>query len=572
MTLTPDNIMLAAAAGFALVLIGLLVSIWRGIAARQALEKSREQLDLREDEARLLGANNNALLHESHEKELQLAAQSSEVQHLHQRLAEREGQLSKFSEQHKNLEDSHGKQRDELASARVENEGKSVSLEQTQLQLEQKQRELDTVKGDLTQLQSRLNASIQDYTQLQTQHEEREGQHQEQIGLLNETRENLKKEFENLANKIFEDKGKSFTTTSQASLESMLKPFREQISGFQSRINEVHSESLKGNTALEQEIKKVLDVGLEMNSQASNLTTALKGDKKTAGNWGEAQLERTLELAGLQADAHYESQAAYRDDEGKRKFPDFVIKLPDSKNLVIDSKVSLVDYDRAIAADTDEERTEALNSHAQAVRNHIDDLSSKDYANLPGIGSPDFVLMFMPVEPAYIEAMKHNKDLFNYGYQKGVVMVSHTTLMPILRTVANLWMIDQSNKEAKEISSRAGDIYNQVCLVAERLHKLGNTLKAANNHYNDSVKGLVGKQGLHGKVERFQQLSTRANKEMSLLEPIHDEIETDRLDSIIADADNGAKPPLLETTSDTDTLSESLSDPKVKPIKADKNA
>jgi DNA recombination protein RmuC len=267
-----------------------------------------------------------------------------------------------------------------------------------------------------------------------------------------------------------------------------------------------------------------------MNSQASNLTQALKGDKKTAGNWGEAQLERTLELAGLQAGEHFESQTVFKDDDGKRKLPDFVIKLPDGKSLIIDSKVSLIDYDRAIAAETDELRTEALSAHAQAVRNHIDDLSSKDYVNLPGIGSPDFVLMFMPIEPAYIEAMKHNKDLFNYGYRKGVIMVSHTTLMPILRTVANLWMVEQGNREAKEISSRAGDIYNHVCLVAERLHKLGNTLKAAGNHYNDTVKGLAGKQGLRGKVERFQQLSTRANKSMVELEPLHDDIESERLE------------------------------------------
>ena len=414
--------------------------------------------------------------------------------------------------------------------------------------MQAKSSELSALTDDLTQIRAQLNASLQENTQLQTQQDEREDRHLEQIKLLNETRENLKKEFENLANKIFDDKGKSFTTTSQASLEVLLKPFREQITGFQTRINEVHSESIKGNTALEKEIQKVLEVGLEMNSQASNLTVALKGDKKAVGNWGEAQLERTLELAGLQAGEHYEAQAVYRDGEGKRKLPDFIIKLPDNKNLIIDSKVSLIDYDRAIGATTDEERVAALNAHAQAVRNHIDDLASKDYANLPGIGSPDFVLMFMPIEPAYIEAMKHNKGLFNYGYQKGVVMVSHTTLMPILRTVANLWMVEHSNQEAKEISSRAGDIYNQVCLVADRLHKLGNTLKAANNHYNDAVTGLAGKQGLHGKVERFQLLSTRANKDMAVLEPIHDDIENDRLESVTETTDNQSQqPPQLES-------------------------
>ena len=426
---------------------------------------------------------------------------------------------------------------EQLRTDLSEAQGDIRALSQERVHAEEKLRarivEAGRLQQELAELTSQFNTLRNDHTRLHTEHRERQNQHAEQVQLLNETRENLKKEFENLANRIFEDKGKSFTTTSKDSLEAMLKPFREQISGFQSRINEVHSESVKGHTALEKEIQKVLDIGLEMNSQASNLTVALKGDKKTTGNWGEAQLERSLQLAGLQAGDHYETQANFRDEEGKRKLPDFVIKLPDEKNLVIDSKVSLVDYDRAIAADTDEQRTEALNAHAQAVRNHIDDLASKDYANLPGIGSPDFVLMFMPVEPAYIEAMKHNKDLFNYGYKKGVVMVSHTTLMPILRTVANLWMVEKSNKEAREISSRAGEIYNQVCLVAERLGKLGNTLRAAGNHYNDTVKGLVGKQGLHGKVERFQQLSTKANKEMATLEPIHTDIEDDRLEATI---------------------------------------
>ena len=469
MTLTDDQLLMIAAALAATLVTALAISIWQGASSRRVLAATRDELRSREVE---------------------------------------------------------------LSEVHAELRGQSVAREQCLQQLLASQRELSVLKKELATVQLQLNGTSQEYAQLKTQQHEREDRHQEQITLLNETRENLKKEFENLANRIFEDKGKSFTSTSQTSLEALLKPFREQIAGFQTRINEVHTESLRGNTVLEKEIQKVLEIGLEMNSQASNLTVALKGDKKTAGNWGEAQLQRTLELAGLQAGEHYESQTAFRDDDGKRKLPDFIIRLPDSKNIIIDSKVSLIDYDRAIAADTDEIRTEALNAHAQAVRNHIEDLATKDYANLPGIGSPDFVLMFMPVEPAYIEAMKHNKDLFNYGYKKGIIMVSHTTLMPILRTVANLWMIEQGNQEAKEISSRAGDIYNQVCLVAERLNKLGNTLRAASNHYNETVTGLVGKQGLHGKVERFQQLSTKANKEMTALETIHDEIESDRLESM----------------------------------------
>jgi DNA recombination protein RmuC len=551
-------------AGMALcvvVLIGLIVSIWRGITARRALMRIQKKLGDREKGLHTLVTTNQQLVQESHQRDLKLGALDAEISNQRHRLRDRDGHIAQLFGEQQKLNTSLDQLRDDLARSNADNRGKSVELEQAQLHMQEKLSELKSSRSELTALNTRHNGLLNEHTELQTQQREREDRHGEQIELLNEARESMKKEFENLANKIFEDKGKNFTSTSKESLEAMLKPFREQISGFQTRINEVHTESVRGNTALEKEIQKVLDVGLEMNSQASNLTMALKGDKKTAGNWGEAQLERTLELAGLQAGDHYESQTAFRDEDGKRKLPDFVIRLPDDKNLVIDSKVSLVDYDRAIAAETDEERTTALNAHAQAVRNHIDDLSSKDYANLPGIGSPDFVLMFMPIEPAYIEAMKHNKGLFNYGYSKGVIMVSHTTLMPILRTVANLWMIDQSNKEAREISSRAGDIYNQVCLVAERLHKLGNTLKAANNHYNDTVKGLVGKQGLHGKVERFQQLPARANKEMAALQPIHDDIENDRLESAANLGEGESGPKLLDSGGSRQT--------KIKSIKAE---
>jgi DNA recombination protein RmuC len=431
----------------------------------------------------------------------------------------------RLGEQNECIQVELGLAQRQLTALEVERDQLGDRLQDQRGRLEEQGRELE-------QVIRRYHALQNEHTRLHTQQEEREEQHEEQISLLKEARDNLKQEFEVLANRIFEDKGKHFTSTSRESLETLLKPFREQITGFQSRINEVHTESVKGQSALEAEIKKVLEVGLEMNTQATNLTTALKGDKKTTGNWGEAQLERTLELAGLLPGDHYETQASYNDAEGRRRLPDFVIKLPDNKCLVIDSKVSLVDYERAISAETEETRGEALKAHAQAVRNHIDDLSKKDYANLSGLDSPDFVIMFMPIEPAYIEAMKYNRDLFNYGYQQQVVMVSHTTLMPILRTVANLWMIDQSNREAREISTRAGEIYNQVCLVAERLQKLGNTLKAANNHYNQAVKGLAGQQGLHGKVERFRQLSSKASKNLTDLEPIHADIEIERLEAI----------------------------------------
>jgi len=400
-------------------------------------------------------------------------------------------------------------------------------------QLQETKENLATQQNKYTQLQDRYQTLGNEHTELRTTLERKEEHFKEQMQQLSETKQSLTKEFENLANKIFEEKGKTFTQTSQSSIDSMLKPFREQIEGFQKRVNEVHDASTQGNTSLNAEIRKVLDIGSQMSKEANNLTSALKGDSQQRGAWGEAQLRRTLEMSGLIEDAHFEVQSSFKDAAGRQKQTDYLIKLPDDKHIIIDSKVSLIAYDRAVSAETPEEYKLTMVEHVKAVRRHIDDLASKDYTNLVGIRSPSFVLMFMPIEPAYIEALKNNKDLFEYGYKKNIVLVSHTTLIPILRTVSNLWMMERSNTEAREISEKAGDIYNQVCIVAERLQKLGGTLNTASNHYNETVKALAGKQGLHGKVERFGQLSAKVSKTMPAIEAGHREFETERLSMIV---------------------------------------
>ncbi|MEL0332617.1 MAG: DNA recombination protein RmuC, partial [Halieaceae bacterium] len=341
---------------------------------------------------------------------------------------------------------------------------------------------------------------------------ERESHHQSQVKWAEESRMTLRTELEVIGQKLLSSSGKALETTNQKSLDSLLKPLAEKIDQFQSRVNQVHTDMVRNSASLSAQIKHLESVGVSMSGEAQNLTRALKGDKKLVGNWGEAQVEKTLELAGLRRGEHFDAQVAVKDERGDRHLPDFIIRLPEGKNLVIDSKVSLVDYERAVTAESDADRTTALDAHAKAVRHHIDALSAKDYANLPGMDSPDFVLMFMPVEPAYIEVMRSHRELFNHGYQKNVILVSHTTLMPILRTVANLWMIEHSNREAREISERAGDIYNTVCLLGERLLSLGTSISTTANKYNDAVKAVQGKQGLLGKVSRFQSLSQRANK------------------------------------------------------------
>ena len=360
---------------------------------------------------------------------------------------------------------------------------------------------------------------------------ERESHHQSQVKWAEESRMTLRTELEVIGQKLLSSSGKALETTNQKSLDSLLKPLAEKIDQFQSRVNQVHTDMVRNSASLSEQIKHLESVGVSMSGEAQNLTRALKGDKKLVGNWGEAQVEKTLELAGLRRGEHFDAQVAVKDERGDRHLPDFIIRLPEGKNLVIDSKVSLVDYERAVTAESDADRTTALDAHAKAVRHHIDALSAKDYANLPGMDSPDFVLMFMPVEPAYIEVMRSHRELFNHGYQKNVILVSHTTLMPILRTVANLWMIEHSNREAREISERAGDIYNTVCLLGERLLSLGTSISTTANKYNDAVKAVQGKQGLLGKVSRFQSLSQRANKSFpDALSPIEPDVEAIRLE------------------------------------------
>lgn len=525
------------------------------------LQKASIQLREKElSETKLLEQLSNAQAAEQR-LNLELSEQKTSSKALDEKV---EATLSKLREAEKQLESIQSDKRAlkdqvtdligrlEQATQELKDERTEVKTLKDTLAVEgKKSSELDTanteariqlteIKENFKVLQAELDAQLQTYqvlskehTELKTTLERKEEHYKEQMQNLSEAKQSLTKEFENVANKIFEEKGKTFTSTSQASIDNMLKPFREQIEGFQKRVNEVHDSSLKENTNLNAEIKKVLDIGLQMSKEANNLTSALKGDSQQRGAWGEAQLRRTLEMSGLMEEAHYAAQSSFKDADGKQKQTDYLIKLPDGKHIIIDSKVALNAYDRAVGAESPEEYQLAMAEHSKAVRKHIDDLASKDYTNLVGMRSPSFVLMFMPIEPAYIEALKNNKDLFEYGYKKGIVLVSHTTLIPILRTVSNLWMIERSNAEAREISEKAGDIYNSVCIVAERLNSLGGTLKTVSNHYNGAVTALAGQQGLYGKVDRFSQLSSKVSKSLPKLEATHIDYETERLALIV---------------------------------------
>ncbi|MDG1012421.1 MAG: DNA recombination protein RmuC [Luminiphilus sp.] len=410
------------------------------------------------------------------------------------------------------------------------------------------QRDLEELKAERQLLRASLEKQTSEAVTLATEREQQEESLRAQKEFIKNSSESLNQQFENLANKVFEQKGKQFAETNQTTLGGILKPLQEQIAGFQSRVNEVHDASTKSHTSLQQAVDGVKDLGLKIGKDASNLTTALKGDSQQRGAWGEAQLQRTLEISGLIEGDHYTMQDSFSDSAGKVKRTDFLVRLPEDRQLIIDSKVTLNAYERTIAAETPEQYERAMTEHVMAVRKHIDELASKDYTRLTGMKSPSYVLMFMPMESAYIEALKHNKELFQYGFNKQVVLVSHTTLIPILRTVANLWMLERSNAEAREISDMAADIYNKVTAVAEGLRNLGGSLTTVGNHYNKAVVALAGKQGLFGKVEKFEKISAKISKALPDIEPRDFELETGRLDLVLEPIDepDSALPELPE--------------------------
>ncbi|MDO4697921.1 MAG: DNA recombination protein RmuC [Pasteurellaceae bacterium] len=451
-------------------------------------------------------------------------------------IAQLQQKLSLAEDQENQLERYINELKERVGSAQAKAEGLDEQLLTSHNQLNYKEKEHQQLYQQFLQVQREL-------TELRTTLHEKQANFEQQQQNFVAVRQQLNAEFQHLAQQILDEKSKSFAETNQSALDLLLKPFKEQIEGFQKRVNEVHTEAVKGNANLEAEIKRVLDIGLTMSKDAQNLTTALKGNNKIAGNWGEIQLESALQMAGLLAGEHYEAQANCRNEQRDKLLPDFLVKLPDNKHLILDSKVSLVDYDKAVRSEDKLAIQQSLNEHCKSLRKHIKDLSKKNYSHLLGISSPDFVLMFVPIEPAYIEAMKHDPQLFNYGYEKNVILVSHTTLMPILRTVANLWRIERGNAEAREISEKAGEIYNQVCAIAERLAKLGGTLNTASNQYNQTVTALVGRQGLLGKVERFQQLSSKASQTVPQVELLENDWDTARLGVVVEKLDEKTDSP-----------------------------
>jgi DNA recombination protein RmuC len=325
----------------------------------------------------------------------------------------------------------------------------------------------------------------------------------------------LKIDFQNLANSILEDKSKKFTEYNKDNMDTLLKPLNEKINEFRERLEKNHETQSRDQVQLREQIKNLTTLNVRMSEEANNLTQALKGKNKTMGNWGELVLETLLEHSGLTRDEEYVVQESFKTDDGKRSQPDVVINLPDKKHLVIDSKVSLVDYERWCSSENDEDKKPHLKNHVASIKRHINDLSQKNYQDLYHVSSPDFILMFVPLDPALIVALQNEPNLFMEAFDRGVFLVCPATLLFALRTIANLWRREKQNSNAMEIAKRGGDLYDKFVGFYNQLTKLGDCLKKTQDCYEDSISKLkTGKGSLVRRVEIIKELGARTNKSL----------------------------------------------------------
>jgi len=388
-----------------------------------------------------------------------------------------------------------------------------VSIKLTEGKLQNIQEESMNLREELQNEREKANtASIQ----LATRTEELKNINQkleEQKKDLESLQDKFQIQFKNLANEILEEKTKKFTDQNKINLSEILNPLKEKITEFEKKVESTNKESIERNSALKEQISGLKELNLQITKEAENLTKALKGESKTQGNWGEFILESILEKSGLTKGEQYDVQVSVTNQDGKRLQPDVIIKLPEQKNIIIDSKVSLTAYEKYVNSEEGREKEMELKNHLISIRSHIKGLSEKNYQTMYEIGSLDFVLLFMPIEPAFSLAVQHDAELFNDAYDKNIVIVSPSTLIATLRTIASIWRQENQNKNAQEIARQGGQLYDKFVAFAEDLIKVGKNLNTTTESYQEAMKKLSdGKDNLIRKTERIKELGAKTTK------------------------------------------------------------
>ncbi len=354
--------------------------------------------------------------------------------------------------------------------------------------------------------------------------EQRHGQ--EKMDLLEQAGSEMKHQFKNLAQEIFDEKSVTFTRQNSDKMDSLLQPFREQLVSFRGRIETIFLEETREHASLKQEILHLRELNHQINQEAINLTRAISGDRKLQGTWGELVLEKILEQSGLRKGTEYETQSGLRDGENKLFKPDVIVHLPNNKDIVIDSKVSLSAWSRFVAADNDAERSAAMGEHIQAILNHLKSLSTKDYSSLKGLQSLDFVLMFIPIDAAFMTAIQAKEELFAEMYSRKVIIVTPTTLLATLRTIEYFWQLEKQNHNALEIAERAGALYDKLRGFLEDMEKLGRQIDTCKDSYDKAINKMSqGRGNLLSQASKFPELGVKVKTEFS--RSLHPETDHD---------------------------------------------
>jgi DNA recombination protein RmuC len=384
-------------------------------------------------------------------------------------------------------------------------------------QLQRLQTEKETIRSERERLAMALSRKESDFDHLQIRQ-------QEQKQEIADLQAKFTKEFENLANRIFDEKSTKFTAQNKVNLDQLLNPLQEKIQNFEKKVEDSHKESLLNNVTLRQEIINLTSLNEKMSQETVNLTKALKGDSKMQGNWGELVLERVLEKSGLEKDREYFVQQAHTDPQGNRVFPDVVIQLPDGKKMIVDSKVSLTAYEKYANEEDSNLKASYLKEHVNSIRRHVEQLGDKNYHDLYQIESPDFVLLFIPIESAFATALNDDTTLYNKAFEKNIVIVTPSTLLATLRTIDSMWANQKQQENAFEIARQAGALYDKFEGFVTDLLRIGKKIDESKSEYEGAMNKLRdGKGNLITSVEKLKKMGAKAKK--SLPEQLLKEID-----------------------------------------------
>lgn len=385
-----------------------------------------------------------------------------------------------------------------------------------QIQKIAEQQELNEKQNsEIKDLQNDKNQLIGLKSQLAAQNESLQQLLDSQKEEIVKIQEEAKLQFENLANKILEEKTLKFTEQNQQNLKNILNPLQEKITDFEKKVENTHKESIDYHAALRQQILGLKEMNLQMSKETLNLTKALKGDSKIQGNWGELILERVLEKSGLEKGREYEIQKSFTTEEGNRVQPDVIINLPDGKKMIVDSKVSLTAYEKYINEEDDEQKSSFLKEHVNSLKRHVEQLGSKNYQHLYQMESPDFVLLFIPIEPAFAIALNEDTQLYNKAFERNIVIVTPSTLLATLRTIDSMWTNQKQQENAYEIARQAGALYDKFDGFVTDLVKIGKKMDEAKTEYEGAMNKLVdGKGNLITSVQKLKIMGAKAKKSL----------------------------------------------------------